>query len=91
MEAIKVTGTVKEVLPLVEKGDFKKQDVIVETEGQYSQTFAIELLKEKVELADFLSAGDVVTFHCNLRGREWINPEGESKYFLSLNGWKVDK
>jgi single-strand DNA-binding protein len=27
----------------------------------------------------------------NLRGREWVNPQGEKKYFTSLEAWKIDK
>ena len=91
MESIKIEGTIKAISDVVEKQNFKKQDVIIETEGQYPQVFAVELFKEKIELADFLTVGDKVAFHCNLRGREWINNEGEAKHFLSLNGWKVDK
>jgi hypothetical protein len=26
----------------------------------------------------------------NLRGREWINPEGEAKYFNSIQGWRIE-
>lgn len=91
MESIKIEGTVKSIGEVIEKGNFKKQDVIIETDGQYKQIFAVELFKEKIELADFLSPGDEIVAHCNLRGREWINNEGEAKHFLSLNCWKIDK
>jgi len=26
-----------------------------------------------------------------LRGREWKNPQGEVKYFNSIQGWRIDK
>ena len=26
----------------------------------------------------------------NLRGREWINPEGVAKYFNSIQGWRIE-
>ena len=26
----------------------------------------------------------------NLRGREWINPEGVAKYFNSFQGWRIE-
>lgn len=90
MDAIKVTGTVKKIGSVVEKSNFKKQDLIIETGGEYSQVYAIEFFKEKTELLEFLSEGDKVTISCNLRGREWKNPQDEIKYFLSLNGWKID-
>ena len=25
----------------------------------------------------------------NLRGRKWTNPEGETKYFTSLQAWRI--
>ena len=27
----------------------------------------------------------------NLRGREWVNKEGETKYFNSIQGWRIEK
>ena len=26
----------------------------------------------------------------NLRGREWINPQGEAKYFNAIQGWRIE-
>ena len=26
----------------------------------------------------------------NLRGREWTSPQGETKYFNSIQGWKIE-
>ena len=26
----------------------------------------------------------------NVQGREWINPEGEAKHFLSLQAWSIN-
>jgi len=36
-----------------------------------------------------VAVGDAVTVGINLRGREWVNPVGESKYFNSIQGWQV--
>jgi hypothetical protein len=27
----------------------------------------------------------------NLGGREWINPQGEAKYFNSITGWRIEE
>jgi len=91
MDSIKVKGTVLSIEPVLEKGNFKKQEIVVKTDDKYPQTFLIEFLKEKIELVEFISVEEEITVHCNLRGREWVNGEGVSKYFLSLNGWKIDK
>lgn len=91
MEAIKIKGEVLNIHPVEEKGDFKKQELIIKTEGDYPQVFLIEFLKEKIELLDFVSIGEDINVMCNLRGRQWTAPDGTTRYFLSLNGWKVDK
>jgi len=35
--------------------------------------------------------GQDVTIGVNLRGRMWTNPQGEDKYFNTIEGWKIDK
>ena len=34
--------------------------------------------------------GQDVKVSINLRGREWINPEGVAKYFNAIQGWRVE-
>ena len=91
MDSISVKGKVVDIFPVVEKANFKKQELVIETEGDHPQVFLVEFFKEKTELLDFINPGETITISCNLRGREWTNPNGEVKYFLSLNGWKIDK
>jgi len=38
-----------------------------------------------------LSVGQEVKVHINLGGREWVNPAGETKYFNSVRGWRIEK
>ncbi|MBT8292926.1 MAG: DUF3127 domain-containing protein [Eudoraea sp.] len=28
--------------------------------------------------------------HSIIRGREWVNPQGETKYFNSIQGWRIE-
>ena len=42
-------------------------------------------------MLDKFAVGDNVDVSINLRGREWINPQGEAKYFNSLQGWRIIK
>ena len=37
------------------------------------------------------NSGDAVKVSINLRGREWTNPQGETKYFNSIQGWRIEK
>jgi hypothetical protein len=91
MDAIKVQGKIIDIHPEEEIKGLKKQAIIIEEDGQYPQTYYVEFLKEKTELVDFLAIGEPITVMCNLRGRKWTDPDGNARYFLSLNGWKVDK
>lgn len=85
-----IKGTVKEITPLFEKGEFKKRSIILETQEEYSQTLEIEFIKSKEELLDVINEGETVEVSVNIRGREWESPKGETKYFTSLNGWKIE-
>ncbi len=82
---IKVLGATQEIGA---KG-FKKREVVVTTADQYPQDIMIEFTQDKVDLLNEFMLGSSVTISINLRGREWINPQGEAKYFNSLQGWKI--
>jgi hypothetical protein len=90
MEKLQIKGIVKTVTEVYQKGNFKKRSLIIATDGEYSQILEIEFVNTKEELLDLISVGDNVSVSVNLRGREWVNPEGVSKYFMSLAGWKID-
>lgn len=68
---------------------FQKRDFVLTTEEQYPQPILIELLKDKIDLIDAHKVGDKVTVGINIRGREWISPQGDEKYFNSITGWKI--
>jgi len=83
---IKVIGGVQEV-----SASYKKRELVVSTNEQYPQTIAIEFAQDKTSLLDFYNVGDDVKVSINLGGREWVNPNGETKYFNSVKGWKIEK
>lgn len=70
---------------------FRKREVVITTEEQYPQHLAIEFVQDKTDLLDNFNVGDVVKVSINLRGREWISPQGETKYFNSIQGWRIEK
>ena len=41
--------------------------------------------------SQLVKEGDTVKISINLRGREWTNPQGETKYFNSIQGWRIEK
>ncbi len=70
---------------------FRKREMVVTTEEQYPQHIMIEFVQDKTDLLDPLREGDIVKVSINLRGREWVNPQGETKYFNSIQGWRIEK
>ena len=70
--------------------DFAKREIVVTTEEQYPQDIMIEFVQDNVDLLDKFAVGQSVKIGINLRGREWINPQGEAKYFNSLQGWRIE-
>jgi hypothetical protein len=70
---------------------FRKRELVVTTEEQYPQHLMIEFVQDKTDLLNAFKEGDQVKVSINLRGREWVNPQGETKYFNSIQGWRIEK
>ena len=69
---------------------FRKREVVITTEEQYPQHILVEFVQDKCDLLNNYSAGQMVKISINLRGREWVNPQGETKYFNSIQGWRIE-
>lgn len=69
---------------------FRKREVVVTTEEQYPQHIMVEFVQDKTDLLNNYNVGQNVKISINLRGREWVNPQGETKYFNSIQGWRIE-
>ena len=88
---MEVVGKVKVVSPEQQvSASFKKRELVVTTEEQYVQHILIEFAQDKCDLLNGISVGQEVKVSINLRGREWVNPQGETKYFNQIQGWKIE-
>ena len=74
----------------VMKGKVKVVGSTVAT-NMYPQDIQFQLTQDKCNLIDSLVIGDEVEVSFNLNGREWVNPKGESKFFNTLDVWKISK
>ena len=83
---IKVVGSHQQI-----SDKFKKRELVVTTDEQYPQMIMIEFTQDKCEYLDDYRAGEAVKVSINLKGREWINPKGEAKYFNSIQGWRIER
>ena len=90
---MEVSGKIKKIdeTKTYGTGGFRKRELVVTTDEQYPQMLSIEFTQDKCELLDNYNVGEDVKVNINLRGREWINPEGEAKYFNSIQGWRIEK
>ena len=89
----KLTGTVKVLNPTVQVSEkfSKREFVVTESSSMYPQDILFQLTQDKCSLLDGFSVNEQVEVSFNLRGREWTSPQGEVKYFNSLDAWRIDK
>ena len=69
---------------------FRKRELVITTEEQYPQHILIEFVQDKTDLLNNYKVGQDVKISFNVKGREWVNPQGETKYFNSIQGWRVE-
>lgn len=85
-------GNVYKVWPTqtVGQNGFRKRGMVVETSGQYPQKVLVEFVQDKTALLDNVAEGEAVVVSINIRGNE-VTRDGKTKYFNSIQGWKIDK
>ena len=90
---MEVAGKIKKIEETKTFGTngFRKREMVVTTDEQYPQMIMIEFIQDKCDLLNSFQVGDDVKVSINLRGREWVNPQGEAKYFNSIQGWRIEK
>lgn len=90
---MEVTGKIKMIDQTKEVGSagFKKRDVVVTTDEQYPQHILVQFVQDKCDLLNTYQVGEAVKIDINLRGREWTNPQGETVYFNTIQGWRIAK
>jgi hypothetical protein len=89
---MEVQGTIKLIDETKTYGTngFRKRELVLTTDEQYPQHLMIEFVQDKTDLLNNFQVGQQVNVSINLRGREWVNPQGETKYFNSIQGWRVE-
>lgn len=89
---MEITGRIKQINETKSYGDkgFQKRELIVTTNEQYPQPLLIEFVQDKCSILDNYKSGQDVKIGINLRGREWVNDKNETKYFNSVQGWKIE-
>ena len=88
---MKVTGKIHNVGTLrVVSEKFKSKDVVLLTDEKFPQYITIQFTQDKTDLITQNDIGQQVEVSINLRGREWKSPQGEIKYFNTIEGWQIN-
>ena len=67
-------------------GTFKKRQLVVESDEQFKQTIPIDFVQDKTSILDNFLINENVKVSVNIRGNEY-----GGKYYVSLNGWRIEK
>lgn len=91
---MEVVGTLKvksETQKVSER--FTKRDFVLTTEAStpYPQHVSFQITQDKCSLLDQFNEGEEIKVQFNLRGREWKSPQGETKYFNTLEAWRIER
>jgi len=89
---MEITGKIKKIddAKTVGSSGFKIREMVVTTNEQYPQMILIQFVQDKCDLLNNYQVGQDVKVSINLRGREWINPQGEAVYFNTIQGWRIE-
>lgn len=88
-----ITGVLKVKKDTEQKTDsFKiREFVVTDQSGNYPQHISFQLTQDRTDLLDGIEESEVITVTFNIRGREWTSPQGEVRYFNSLDAWRIEK
>ena len=91
MSTITIKGQLKVINPTVQVSEkFSKREFVVTTTTEmYPQDIIMQMAKDKCNLLDGLFVGQEVDVDVNLRGREWTSPQGEIRYFNTIEAWRI--
>ena len=88
----KIQGTIKVINPIqVISERFSKREFVIETVDTYPQQILFQATQDKCSLLDNMQIGENVEISFNLRGREWTSPQGEVKYFNTIEAWRIER
>jgi single-strand DNA-binding protein len=90
--AMEVTGKLHTIFDTKQVSErFTKREFVLElVDGKFPQTVLFQLTGDRCGSLDEFSIGDEVRLEFNLRGREWRSPQGDVKYFNSLDVWRIE-
>lgn len=87
--AMELKGKVIQILPAQtgtgKKGQWKKQEFIVETQAQYPKKVCLSVWGDKIDQFN-LAAGEIVNVSVDLESREY-----NGRWYTEARAWKLEK
>ena len=68
---------------------FSKRECVLRENSFKHEEILIEFHQDDCSMLNGYAVGEEVSIDINIRGRSWVNPEGETRYFNSIQGWKI--
>jgi hypothetical protein len=91
MSNFKLTGTLKVKNAEQQVSEkFRKRDFVLTTDGPYPQHVTMQLTQDRCSQIEPFNIGDEITVSFDVRGREWTGKEGETRYFNSLEAFRIE-
>lgn len=89
----KLSGTIKVINSTVQVSEkfSKREFVVTDSSSMYPQDIMFQSTQDKCAMLDGFQQGEQVEVSFNLRGREWTSPQGEVKYFNTLEAWRIER
>jgi hypothetical protein len=85
---MQLTAKLIQLLPLQtgtgKNGEWKKQDIIVETEGQFPKKICVSIWGDKAD-ASMLQIGNQLTLSFDVESREY-----NGRWYTDVKAWKVE-
>ncbi len=86
---MELTATLIQLLPLQKgtgrNGEWKKQDIIVQTDGQYPKKICISIWGDKIN-ESVLQPGNRLSISFDVESREY-----NGRWYTDVKAWKVEK
>lgn len=70
---------------------FRKRVLVVEyaTNPQFPELISFEMVQDNVATLDNFAVGQEAQIFFDLKGRKWVDRQGVTKYFNSLQAWRL--
>ena len=85
---MQLTANLLQLLPMQtgtgKNGDWKKQDIIIETDGQYPKKVCISIWGDKINEGQ-LQIGNLLQIDFDIESREYNN-----KWYTDIKAWKIE-